>query len=96
MKEFVQFILQLLSELFGGIRDKERSAEVQQDIADKRDRADAVIRDMSVADRDAVLERLHRHGSGGSTSSGTNGADATGDTANAAGHTARFAENAGA
>lgn len=61
MKDILNWVLDLLQTLFGDIRDRERNVEVQEHINKASEEADEIIKNSSTADRDAVLERLHRN-----------------------------------
>ena len=61
MKELFKFLLGLFYEWASSIRDKERNAEAKQHVADARERADERLKDRSVSERNANLERLSRN-----------------------------------
>jgi hypothetical protein len=72
MEKILKAIADFLYSFFGAIRDKERNAENKEAINDKVEKANDRLKDMSLAERDAILKRLHRR-SRGHRPSGGNG-----------------------
>ena len=60
MENIIKTVLDLLAKWFGGLRDRERNVEVQEQILEAEKRIDEKIANRTDSDRDNILERLYR------------------------------------